>query len=291
MSKSEPQPTVESVLRDGAAFLARKNIEHPRIACELLLARLLNRPRLSLHLVGDQSLQEHYLEAMRRGIRRVAAGEPVQYVIGQTEFMGHVFKTDARALIPRPETETLVHRVLEDKALWARHHPVIADLGTGTGCIVLSLAKAMPEARYIGLDPSAAALELATENRQVLGLQEQVALAEGDLADAIEPAMLDALVANLPYVATADWEALPVHIRDHEPRVALDGGPDGLHVIEQAVQDAVMVLKPQGRLFLEIGADQGARVTALLRDTGFSDTGIQSDLAGRDRVAFGVWPG
>ncbi len=291
MSEETSKHSVDAVIRGGAEFLARKGVDQPRIACELLLSRLFNRSRLSLHLIGEQILEERYLEAMRRGIRRVASGEPIQYVTGQTEFMGHVFKTDKRALVPRPETEGLVREVLACAPLWQNETPNILDLGTGTGCIVISLALEKPSARYIGLDISPDAVALARENSQTLGVADRVALSEGDMADVIEPEMLDALIANLPYIPTSVWETLPAHIRDHEPRLALDGGPAGLTAIEQAVQDATFVLKPQGRLFLEIGDDQGGRVKTLLRETGFAETTVLPDLAGKDRVVSAVWPG
>lgn len=291
MSKETSKHSVDAVLHGGAEFLARKGVDQPRIACEWLLSRLLNRSRLSLHLIGEQILEERYLEAMRRGLRRVAAGEPIQYVTGQTEFMGHVFKTDRRALVPRPETEGLVRAVLACVPLWQNETPIILDLGTGTGCIVISLALEKPSSRYIGLDISSDAIALARENSQALGVADRVALSEGDIADVIEPEMLDALIANLPYIPTSVWETLPSHIRDHEPRLALDGGPAGLTAIEQAIQDATFALKPQGHLFLEIGYDQGDRVKTLLQETGFSETTVLPDLAGKDRVVSAVWAG
>ncbi len=291
MAEGIPDRTVDAVLRGGADWLARRGVDQPRIACELLLARLLARPRLSLHLIGDQTLDDRRLEAMRRGLRRVAADEPVQYVTGQAEFMGHVFATDKRALIPRPETEVLVREVLACAPLWQDKTPAIVDAGTGSGCIVLSLALERPAAHYIGLDISPDAVALAQENRQALGAQDRVALAEGELADTVEPGMLDALVSNPPYIPTSVWETLPAHIREHEPRLALDGGPDGLAVLEQMVQDATFALKPQGRLFLEIGYDQGPRVRALCEEAGFADIVVAPDLAGRDRVVHARWPG
>jgi release factor glutamine methyltransferase len=282
---------IDDVLRKGAQYLERKGVENARVVCETLLARLLQRSRLSLHLVGDQTLEPRQVEAMRRGLLRVAAGEPVQYVVGQADFMGHRFQADRRALIPRPETEVLVRQVLECAPLWEKANPGIADLGVGGGCIVCSLALERPQARYLALDISADAIALARENAEALGVAERVTFTDRDLGDLLEPGTLDALVSNPPYIRTADWEQLPPHIRDHEPRTALDGGPDGLAVLTQVAEDASIVLQEQGRLFLEIGADQGAAVESLLQTLGFEKIMRIRDLAERERVVAAVWPG
>lgn len=282
--------TVQEVLKAGSDYLAARNVNEPRMACELLLSRLLGSKRLELPLMSARTIEEKHLAAMRRGIKRVADGEPVQYVLGQTEFMGHVFKTDARALIPRQDTETLVEAVLGCKALWKRDAPAIVDLGTGSGCIVISLALAHPNGKYLALDVSEEALGLARENAALLGVAERIAFERAEMSDVVEPEHCDAVVANLPYIATAEYEKLPAHILKHEPRVALDGGPDGLTCIEQAVQDAAIALKPGGFLFLEIGFDQASRAMEFLQDAGFEGVEVRRDLGGRDRVVLGRIP-
>ena len=280
--------TVKGVLEAATAYLEARDIEQARLACELLVARLLNCKRLELYLRYDAVLGEKRLAAMRRGVTRVAAGEPVQYVLGRTEFMGHALTVDKRALIPRPETEGLVEKVLATDALWARQKPAVVDVGTGTGCIVISLALARPDGLYIGLDVSADALELARANAAALGVGERVAFDRQELSEVVEPGTLDAIVSNPPYIPTGEWEQLPVHIRDHEPRLALDGGPDGLAVIETLVQDAGFALKPGGFLFLEIGAQQAGAVRDLMAAGGFDDVSVDPDLSGRDRVVTGT---
>jgi release factor glutamine methyltransferase len=280
--------TVAGILDATANYLSGKGVDESRLAAEHLLGRLLNCKRLEIHSRSNEVLTDKQLEAMRRGMKRLAAGEPVQYVLGQWDFMGHTFKVDRRALIPRPETEVLVETVLKCGSLWSRQKPVIVDVGTGSGCIAISLALAKPDALYLALDTSNEALELARENAVALGLAEKVAFTNGEMCDLVEPTSLDAIVANLPYIPTAEYERLPVHIRNHEPRVALDGGPNGRAVIELVVQDAAMALKPGGFLFLEIGEDQAAAVSALLESTGFDAIETLKDLAGRDRVVKGV---
>lgn len=289
--------TVLGVLDAAAGYLTGKVPDNPRLAAELLAGRLLNCKRLDLYLRHEAEFSEKQLAAMRRGVARVAAGEPVQYVLGEVEFMGHTFKVDARALIPRPETECLVRAVLECAPVWespgeedaaAGGRPLIVDLGTGCGCIALSLALERPDAAYVALDVSADALALARENAAAHGLQEKVAFANAEMSDALEADRVSAVVANLPYIRTADYEQLPVHIREHEPRLALDGGADGLAVIGGVVQDSEIALRPGGKLFLEIGADQAQAVTGLLEEAGFEDVSVARDLADRDRIVSGT---
>lgn len=287
--------TVRDILAASAQYLEQHEVADSRVAAELLMSRLLKCKRLEVSLQSARELEEPLLEAMRRGIKRVGAGEPVQYVLGQVEFLDHVFKVDPRALIPRPETEELVARVLETPGIWERdgvpRKPVVADVGTGSGCIILSLALAHPQGFYVGLDTSGDALSLAQENATALGLSSSVAFLHGELPDGVDEATLDLVVSNPPYIRTADCERLPVHIRDHEPRVALDGGADGLAVVGAVIQDAAIALKPGGHLFLEIGFDQADAVRALLAEAGFEHVEIRKDLAGHDRIAHGTLPG
>jgi release factor glutamine methyltransferase len=279
--------TVLHILKVGAEFLEGKGIENPRLVCELLLSRLLGCERLELYLKHEDVLSEKKLAAMRRGIKRAADGEPVQYILGETGFMESVFKVDRRALIPRPETEMLVQHVLTCESLWKTETPTIVDVGTGSGCIVLSLAEARPKAKYLAVDTSDEALALARENAETLKLSERVHFVKADLSDIVEPESIDAVVANLPYIPSADCDQLSPEVRDHEPRSALDGGQDGLDIIRDVVQDAGIVLKSGGMLFLEIGDDQGAAVISLMKESGFSDAAVKQDLNGRDRVVLG----
>lgn len=289
MSDPEPKKVVD-ILTASTQYLAGKGIESPGLAAKLLLSRLLNCKHLDLAFKFDLVLTDKQLDAMRRGVKRVAAGEPVQYVTGETGFMGHPIKVDKRALIPRPETEGLVETVLACEALWARDKPVVVDVGTGSGCIVGSLAKARPNAVYLAFDVSEDALALARENATALGVTDRVTFARAELGDAMDPESADAIISNLPYIPTAEVDRLPPEVRDHEPRVALDGGPQGVEVITGVAYDAAIVLKPGGLIFLEIGAEQGAAVSAILREVGYAQVTVQKDLAGLDRIVTGVLP-
>ena len=287
MTTEAPKKVVE-VLTAASEYLAGRGVDNPGMASKLLMSRLLKCKHLELNFKFNDDLTEKQLAAMRRGIKRVGSGEPVQYVIGETGFMGHDVKVDKRALIPRPETEVLVETVLACDALWSRDMPVIVDVGTGSGCIVISLAKARKDARFLACDISADALSLAKENAQALGVADRIGMVEDDLADALEPQMVDAVISNLPYIPSDDYEKLPVHIKDHEPREALDGGPGGLGVIESVIYDAAIVLKQGGYAFLEIAPDQSDRVSGFLRDAGFKEVQIKKDLSQRDRIVCAV---
>lgn len=293
-----PPRTVGELIHAGTAFLARHHVDSPRVACELLACRLFKCPRLELFLHDGETPPNRIVDAWRRGLKRVADGEPLQYVLGEWDFRHLTLTVDRRALIPRPETEQLVDLVLEACGLWEsaaapsssaaapdRDLPLIVDVGTGSGCIVLSLATERPHARYVAIDASAAALELASENATRCGVADQVAFRQATGCGAFPAGSVDAIVANLPYIATATVATLAPHVRDHEPHLALDGGADGLDIIRTVTRDAAMVLRPQGWLFLEIGDEQGQAVQDLLEGLGLIDIAILPDLAGKTRFA------
>ena len=278
-----PSKTWSELIALGEGFLLRKGIDEARTLCELLVARLCKCGRGDLHRFLPLVPEERLVEAMRRGLQRVSQGEPIQYVLGQWDFRQLTLKVDSRALIPRPETEQLVDLVLRSETLKRVPKPLIVDVGTGTGCIILSLAKEMKDGFFVGLDISPEALSLAQENAVQCGLAERVHFAESDGCGELDPESVDILVSNPPYIRSVVVEGLPRHIRDHEPRLALDGGADGLEVYRNLLLDAVMILKPGGALFFEIGEDQGVALHDLLQDHGFTAICIHKDYAGHDR--------
>ncbi len=283
----------KEVISRAASYLGAKGVEDGQVAAELLAARLLGCGRgfLAGHL--EKEVAEKYLEAMRRGMKRLVAGEPVQYVLGEWDFRTLTLKCDRRALIPRPETEELVTRVLAYlKARQFKEVPFIIDVGTGTGAIILSLAKEYAGAAvFMGTDVSEEAIQLATENAERMGLAGRVKMVCMDgLDDFDEPGVVDVLVSNPPYIESAVCETLEKKVKDFEPRLALDGGANGLEFYERYLQDALNVLKPQGAVFFEIGENQGEALRKLMESFGFSEIKIEKDFAGHDRYASAILP-
>ena len=284
----------EEVIAKSSDFLRGKKVPDARVASELLAARLLHLGRGMLAGEMTKDVPEKYLEAMRRGMARLVKGEPIQYVLGEWDFRTLTLKCDRRALIPRPETEELVTRVLGylNAETQRRRGGLIVDVGTGTGAIVLSLAKEFRgEAAFLGTDVSEDAIALAKENAVRCGLADRVKFAVADgLDDFDEPQCVDVIVSNPPYIETAVCETLDPRVKDFEPRLALDGGTSGLDFYERYLSDAVNLLKPGGAVFFEIGENQGEAVRQLMFDCGFNDIRIEKDYAGHDRYAMAVMP-
>lgn len=288
----------ETIAKAGA-YLQAKAVPDAQVAAELLAARLLKTGRGTLAAHLEKEVPEKWLEAMRRGMARLANGEPVQYVIGEWDFRHLTLKCDRRALIPRHETEELVTRVLahlNKLTTQPLSHsgtslpPVVVDVGTGTGAIVLSLAQEFKgDAAFLGTDVSEDAIALAQENAAKCGLSDRVKFAVADgLDDFDEPECVDVIVSNPPYIESAVCDTLDPRVRDYEPRLALDGGVSGLDFYDRYLGDALNILKPGGAVFFEIGESQGAALAKLMADYGFADVKIEKDFAGHDRYASGV---
>ena len=285
------EKTWQELLALGGAYLDGKGVPDAAVAMELLAARLLKCGRgfLSPHL--GKVPDERIVAALRRGMSRLVAGEPVQYVLSEWDFRSLTLTCDKRALIPRPETEELVTRVLAFAAAYGRDRPFVVDVGTGSGCILLSLASEMKDGIFLGIDISADAVALATENAARCGLSDKVRFAVTDgLDDFDEPGTIDILVSNPPYIPTAECATLDPRIRNHEPMTALDGGADGLDFYDRLIGDALNVLTPGGGAFFEIGDGQGQAIRKLFFDAGFDDIRIERDYAGHERYASAVLP-
>ena len=268
--------TVRDVLALSSAYLEAKGSPTARLDAELLVGHALGMPRLDLYLHHDRPLTADELAAIRPLLRRRADLEPVAYIVGEVGFRRLTLRTDARALMPRPETETLVEVAL---ALLPRGGRLV-DVGTGAGPIALSVRHERPDAAVLAVDASADALDLARANADRLGLE--VAFAVSDLlADA--PGPFDVIAANLPYVPDGDPRTEPGVVR-HEPHLALWGGPDGLDLIRRLVAQAPERLAPGGAIVLEVSDEQAAAVQALLAEAGFTGVERHRDLAGVERV-------
>jgi len=278
--------TLNQSLKLATQALDRPGIDTPRLDAEVLLMHVLGWTRAQLYTHPEHTLDAPTLATLESLIARRVQGAPVAYLTGWKEFFGLRFKVDRRVLIPRPETELLVERALAWSATLETQNSklTIADIGTGSGAIAIALATHLPHATVFAIDTSASALQVAAENVRSHALADRVRLLQGDLLAPL-PARVDLIVANLPYIPTAEIPGLPDHIRDYEPVSALDGGEDGLDVIRRLIQQSPEKLLTHGALMLEIGATQGATATALARQqfpTG--SISIIRDYAGRDRV-------
>ena len=259
-------------------FFSQKGVDAPRLTAELLLAHALGCDRVRLYLDFDKPLGDPELARYRELVRRRAEGEPTAYLVGAREFFGHRLAVDARVLVPRPETELLVEAALEALP----EGGAALDLGTGSGAIAISLALGRPGARVSAVDLSAEALEVARLNAAALGAT--VALLAGDLFEPLPAgARFDVIASNPPYVPTGELAGLQREVR-REPRLALDGGPDGLEVLRRIVAAAPGWLAPGGVLLLEMHESHLESLPALCRAAGFAAAEARRDLAGLPRL-------
>jgi len=276
---------VKDILAKSAEYFAGKGIDTARLDAERLTAEVLGVDRMELYLEPDRLVKDEERGRLRELVRRRGAREPAQYILGTAGFYGLDLKVDPRALIPRRETELLVDRAREivgNRAVRA------LDLGTGSGCVALALAKHVAEDSQVhATDVSAEALSLARDNAEAQGLSGRVTFHEGDLFEALgeDAGPFDVITANLPYVTSAEMAELMPEVRDHEPASALDGGADGLDVVRRCVAGAGARLADGGWLLLEIGATQGRAVVQLMKDAGLEPGEVLTDAESHDRVA------
>ena len=276
--------TVLEVITATADYFAKNKVDSPRTTIEYLLAHVLGMKRMGLYMQFERGLSDEELTPLRALVKRRAAGEPLQYLLGTAEFFKHTLKCDARALIPRPETEELVEFLQrEGKAEscgWKTGH--IADVGTGSGCIALALAAAFPAARITAVDMSDDALALAAENAETLGFSERVTFLKSDLLAAVD-GPIDLLVANLPYIPSGELAGLQREVL-REPMMALDGGADGLDLARRLLTEAKEKLSLGARIALELHLNQPSKLTAEL--SGFSEVVTAKDYSDRERFLY-----
>jgi release factor glutamine methyltransferase len=267
--ESAPQPptvwTIKALLNWTTEFLASKGVEAARLEAQLLLAHVLNCQKIDLLVRYDEQPAEADRARFRELIKRRVEGWPVAYLIGVKEFYGLPFEVSPAVLIPRPETETLVLEAL--RLLKPLTAPTMLDLGTGSGCVAVAIAHQKQDARVTTVDVSPDAIEVARRNAARHGVADRVTVLQGDLfAPVPAGATFNLVVSNPPYVTPAEWQALAPDVRDHEPRLALDGGPDGLAFYRRIAAGVGPFLKPGGWLLVEIGATQEAAVRGLFAD-------------------------
>lgn len=282
--------TVLEVIQRSAEFLAKRGVESPRLQIELLLAHILRMPRLKLYLSFDRILSDTELDALRELVKRRANREPLQHLVGSTSFCGLEMRVSPHVLIPRPETELLAERAwkyllgvpLESCATGT---PSALDFGTGSGCLATSIAVNCPAARVAALDISPDALALARENAEANGVDNRIEFHCGDGLEALPPnARFDLIVANPPYIPSGEIETLQPEVRDHDPRLALDGGPDGLAFFRRLARGAGACLPDGGTLMVEFGDGQAPTLVGLFHASGWRVESVEPDYSQRPRI-------
>jgi release factor glutamine methyltransferase len=273
--------TVLEVLQSMTAYFKKRNIDNPRLNAEHLLAHVLERTRIELYLEFERNLGETELATLRELARRRRQGEPLQHLLGTVEFCGHIFLCDKRAMVPRPETEELVE-LLQSSI----QHPVssIADVGTGSGVIALSLAEKFPEAEIVAIDLSDEALALARKNAEQLGLSARIQFAKSNLLAEVD-GVFDLVIANLPYISTQDRHLLSREVL-HDPEIALFAGAKGDELICALIEQAPPHLRPGGWLALELGIGQAEALSELLVQKKYHDICPKNDYSGTTRFMF-----
>lgn len=271
--------TVLKILKWTADYFGDKGIAAPRLDAELLLAEVLGLDRVGLYLNFDRPLVAEELDRFREFVRRRSQREPVQYILGATEFWSLELEVDARVLIPRADTEVLVEESLALGPADAR----VLDVGTGSGAVAVALSHERPDWQMTAIDVDPGVLAVAAANAERHGLAGRIAFREADLAD-LPGGPFDLVVGNPPYIPSAEWAELMPEVRDFEPRLALDGGSDGLDCYRLLADQAARLLAPGGWLLVEVGIGQADAVANLFAAAGLGDLRQRSDYADIPRV-------
>lgn len=282
--------TIGELVRVTTDYLEGKGIESPRLSSEILLAHSLGVDRINLFLNFDKPLDEGEIALYRTLIRRRVRGEPIQYITGKQDFWSMEFIVGPGVLIPRPESELLIETalsLLSKEPGTSAESATILDLGTGSGALAVALARELEGAKIWATDISGPALEVARENARRHGLEGRIHFREGDLFGALgeEGVEFQMVISNPPYVPSATFASLQPEIRDHEPRVALDGGPDGMDYIERIIREGAGFLKSGGWLLLEMDPGQVSRARELVEGNGhYCDNRAVKDFSHQYRV-------
>lgn len=277
------KPLVE-VLTSTTAYFKSRGIPSPRLDAELLIGHALGLTRVQVYLAHDRPLLEAELEPIRALVRRRGNREPLAWIVGKREFYGRDFRVGPGVLVPRPDTETLIEALLP--LLPVDEPCFVADVGSGSGCIGLTLAAERPLLRLYAIDKAEAPLAFTKENVDALGLKERVAVLRGSLLAPVPAGRrIHWVVSNPPYIPSADIEGLAPEVRDQEPRLALDGGADGLDLYRALVVEAAP--RAERGVAFEVGFGQADAVASLVRDAGFPTVSVHADLGGVQRVVIG----
>ena len=276
--------SIADAIRESVVIFQDAGLAEARREAGGLLQHVLGRDRTFVLAHPEQLLTESQLQKFQELTKRRAAGEPLQYITAQQSFFGLDFEVAPGVLIPRPETELLVELALE--TIQGSQAPTICDVGTGSGCIAITLLHERADALAVAIDISAAALEIAKRNARRHSVERRLTFVQANCFSSLSAVefSFDLIVSNPPYVAENDLTGLQREVRDHEPREALAGGPDGLDVVRRLLNEGSTFLKPGGHLLIEIGFNQAATVTSLIEQHAWLAKGIRPDLQGIPRV-------
>lgn len=281
--------SVRELINVTAEWFEEKGVDAPRICAERLLSECIGLSRLELYINSDRLISTEELDSFRELVRRRAAGEPLQHLLGETEFYSKPFKVRPNVLIPRPETELVVDECI--KCLTDSNSSIVApkavELGVGSGIISVSIAAEIPRLEVHGTDISEDAIKLSEVNARLNGVSGRVSFYRGDLFEPLPDRLLgniDLLVSNPPYIKSDEIDGLATEVAVHDPHLALDGGKDGLDFYHKIAREAKKWLNDHGTLVLEIGSEQGIDVCKILEASGFGNASVKKDYNGMDRI-------
>jgi release factor glutamine methyltransferase len=276
--------TVLEIIQKSTEYLSRKGVESPRLQSESILAHVLALPRMQLYLNFERKLSDDQVATCRELVQRRGSREPLQHLVGTVSFCGLEIRVGRQALIPRPETEQLAEHAESLLPSGGTSNPTLLDFGTGSGCIAIALATRCPHARVSALDVSTEALTLARTNAELHKVLNRIDFLEGNGFSALPPdAHFDLIVSNPPYIPSAEIDTLEMEVKDFDPRLALDGGIDGLDFYRMLATEAAGHLNPRGAMVLEFGDGQARLIADLLRRQNWIVDPPRSDYSGRDR--------
>ena len=277
--------TVLEVIKKSSEFLAKKNVDSPRLQTELLLAHLLKLPRMKLYLNFERTLLPTELDALRALVMRRAQREPLQHIIGSTSFCGLEMAVNRHVLVPRPETELLAELGWQFLSTINSQPPTCLDFGTGSGCIAIAIVSKCPAARIIAADISADAIAVAKQNAASNGVNDRIEFRCGDgFATLNGEDKFDLIVSNPPYIASEEIATLEPEVRDFDPRGALDGGTDGLDFYRRLTAEAGTFLKPGGKIIIEFGDNQAKEISDIFTAERWTVESVHQDYTKRERM-------
>ena len=279
--------TVLEAIKLSTDYLEKKSVESPRANAEILLAEVLNCKRLELYLSFDKPLKEDELNRYREFIRKRGLRIPLQYIIGYVDFFGLKLIVNQNVLIPRPETELLVEKIIND--ISSRENVRILDIGSGSGNISIALSKNIKYSNVLGIDINEKALEVAKQNAENNLVQDNIEFMKFDIKadDITKLGKFDIIVSNPPYVSSSDYQNLEPELKDYEPNEALTDNSDGISFYKKIISSSKILLKNDGKIYFEIGQDQYKEIFDLMEETDFCKIKIIKDYSGIERIICG----